>query len=111
MSDEAQTPPVGETPPVDPRDAQIAFLTQQLNNLRGSRGVQVADPTPFVAHTVTAEQEHNLPAIAEQHGVDPALIYAHNAVTLEGNAQARGFRDSEGGRLIWPGTELKVPAS
>lgn len=90
--------------------AQNAILIQQLNELRGNRGI-AAPEAPFKTHVVTGDQEHNLPAIGEQHGVDPALIYAHNSVTLEGNATARGFRDSEGGRLVWPGTTLKVPAS
>lgn len=105
---------VDSTPP--PNDeaanlrAQNALLIQQLNELRGNRGIATPE-TPFKTHVVTGEQEHNLPAIGEQHGVDPALIYAHNSVTLEGNAIARGFRDSEGGRLVWPGTTLKVPAS
>ena len=100
------------------KDAQIAALKEELNALRGRRNLPTPE-APHVLHVVKNEDltvtdkdnnyVHPLTVIANQYGTDADILYAHNGITLEANARARGFPDSEGGRLIWPGTVLRVP--
>ena len=92
------------------KDAQIAALTSELQAVRARRNIPVPS-APHINHTVTSDEalSGGLEAIGEKYNVHPDLLYAHNTATIEGNATARGFQDSEGGRLLWPGTVLRVP--
>ena len=104
------------------KDKYIADLENQINALRGRRNLPASE-APFISHTVTVADVsstktdaaggvvgvHPLEAIGAKYNVDPNVIYARNATRIEAEAGARGFPDSEGGRLLWPGTELKVP--
>jgi hypothetical protein len=106
------------------KDAQIAALMQELQAARSSRALPPID-FPHVLHvvrdedvaTITEDKDggksfaHPMDTLAVKYSTNAAAIYGHNQATLEGNAINRGFRDSEGGRLVWPGTVLKIPVS
>ena len=90
----------------DPRDSQIALLLRELDAVRARQGVP-ATQVPHVKYVV--QPGDTLESIGKTFDSPVSILQAINSVTLEGHAQARGFQDSEGGRLLFPGTELKVP--
>jgi LysM repeat protein len=90
----------------DPRDSQIALLLRELDAVRARQGVP-ATQVPHVKYVV--QPGDTLASIGKTFDSPVSILQAINSVTLEGHAQARGFQDSEGGRLLFPGTELKVP--
>lgn len=57
----------------------------------------------------TIQSGDTLGEIAERHGIwPPSVLYAKNASLLEETARAHGYRSSEQGRWIFPGTVLRI---
>jgi hypothetical protein len=55
------------------------------------------------------QPDDTLDSIAEQYGLDAQVLYQLNTTTLEGEATCRGLAGgSEGGRILFPGTTLKL---
>jgi hypothetical protein len=87
-------------------DQLIASLMAENAALRSRRNI-ASPEVPGVQHTV--QTGDTLDSIAAQHGSSATLVYGANSTIIEAKAGARGFPDSEGGRLLFPGTVLKVP--
>lgn len=95
------------SPPADdPRDRIIAAQAEEIAALRGRRNAPAAE-VPSAAHTVEADE--TLSSIAAKYGSSAEVVYGVNKTAIEGGASSRGFPDSEGGRILFPGTVLKVP--
>lgn len=65
------------------------------------------DNTP-AATTHVVQPGDTLESIAAKYGMDAGQLYAYNSTHIEGNASARGLGGSEGGRILFPGTELNL---
>lgn len=66
---------------------------------------------PWLDHSpaYTIQAGDTLGEIAEKHGIwPPSVLYAKNASLLEETARAHGYRSSEQGRWIFPGTVLRI---
>lgn len=55
------------------------------------------------------DHDITLTALAEELHLDAKQLLALNIVTLDNEAHARGLADSDGGRILFPGTTLRVP--
>lgn len=62
---------------------------------------------PWLSYTI--QPGDTLGEIAERHRIwPPSTLYAKNAALLEETARAHGYRSSEQGRWIFPGTVLRI---
>lgn len=67
-----------------------------------------AQPAPAPPETYVIESGDTLWGIEDKFSLPHGYLYQINQQTLDNNAQARGFRSSEQGRLIWPGETIKL---
>ena len=69
-----------------------------------------ASPPPPARTTYIIRPGDCLGEIAQNHGIwPPSVLYVANQDVLEQDARAHGFRNSENGRWIFPGTRLVIP--
>ncbi len=67
-----------------------------------------ADDFPKNATTHIVQVGENFADIAKACGLSIGELYQLNAGVLDRAAYARGFGHSEGGRIVFPGTILKL---
>ena len=67
-----------------------------------------ADDFPTNATSHVVQTGETFEEIANAHGLTVPDLYQLNAGVLDRAAKARGFGHSEGGRIIFPGTILKL---
>lgn len=66
-------------------------------------------PAPERPSTYTIKAGDTLWALENQFGLAHGSLFQANSAYLDQNAHARGFGNSEEGRLIWPGETINVP--
>jgi hypothetical protein len=66
------------------------------------------DNFPKGAATHVVQTGEKIADVAEAYGLSTAELYQLNAGVLDRAASARGFGHSEGGRIVYPGTILKL---
>ena len=91
------TEPVTPTEPVAPTVA----ATPKATTAPGKS----APPMPTV-HVI--EPGDTLDSIAATYGVDSDALHSWNGGELDRQAAARGHNNSEGGRILFPGSELSL---
>ena len=70
--------------------------------------IEVAAAPPVATGTYTIRSGDNLFAIASEHHTSYAELAQKNLATLDKVAREHGYRDSDGGRWIFPGTEIQL---
>jgi hypothetical protein len=97
--------PVEQAPvPATPVESETAPVTDTATPVAPAP----VDEAP-TSHVVTGDD--TLASIGDKYGLDAETLYHYNAGELDRAAAARGFGDSEGGRLLFSGTQISLQPS